>query len=166
MRRDLLLSLLIAPALAQEPSGCDKFKWPLERERAALTGSTVRAVASGGDLGDGGAAPVEIALSPFADATLPSPPERAPKSPTAYAGFVRVAGITKPGIYNVTLSGEAWIDVIQDGHFIKSKTFSAAVGCPGLRKSVKFDLAAAPATIQLSGVSTGSIRMIVSPATE
>ncbi len=26
--------LAAAPALAQEPVGCDKFKWPLDHERA------------------------------------------------------------------------------------------------------------------------------------
>ena len=38
MRAPLLitLALLGAPAYAaEEPSGCDKFKWPIERERAA-----------------------------------------------------------------------------------------------------------------------------------
>ena len=41
MRTSLLVALLLlgaAPAwAAEEPSGCDKFKWPIERERAALT---------------------------------------------------------------------------------------------------------------------------------
>ena len=159
------LAALPGIAVAEDPAGCGGFKWPLERERALLTAPNVPPIASGSDIADGGATPVEITLLPFADAKLPSPPERAPKSPTAYAGFVRIAGITKPGTYNVTLSAEAWIDVIQDGRFIKSTTFSGAVGCAGLRKSVKFDLAAAPVVVQLSGVSTGSIRVIVSPAT-
>jgi hypothetical protein len=41
MRALLLTGLLllgVAPAwAAEEPNGCDKFKWPIERERAALT---------------------------------------------------------------------------------------------------------------------------------
>ena len=37
MRALLLLALLTTPALAQEPVGCDKFKWPLDKERALLT---------------------------------------------------------------------------------------------------------------------------------
>jgi hypothetical protein len=40
--------LLAAPAFAQEPAGCDKFKWPLDRERALLANPTV--VASGSDV--------------------------------------------------------------------------------------------------------------------
>ena len=33
--------------LAQEPVGCDKFKWPLDKERATLTGSDLPKLASG-----------------------------------------------------------------------------------------------------------------------
>ena len=33
------LCVSVAPALAQEPVGCDKFKWPLDKERATLTGT-------------------------------------------------------------------------------------------------------------------------------
>jgi len=34
MRATFALAVLLAaaPALAQEPVGCDKFKWPLDRE--------------------------------------------------------------------------------------------------------------------------------------
>ena len=41
----LIALLLAAPAFAQEPVGCDKFKWPLDRERTMLANPTV--VASG-----------------------------------------------------------------------------------------------------------------------
>jgi hypothetical protein len=47
MRATLLIALTLlsaAPAFAaQEPSGCDKFKWPIEHERAArITRSRLR----------------------------------------------------------------------------------------------------------------------------
>jgi len=51
MRATLLMALLCfgaAPAwAAEEPSGCDKFKWPIERERAALTAPDRAKLASG-----------------------------------------------------------------------------------------------------------------------
>ena len=54
MRTSLLIALLLlgaASALAaEEPSGCDKFKWPIERERAALTAPDRVKLASGGEL--------------------------------------------------------------------------------------------------------------------
>jgi hypothetical protein len=42
MRASLaILAVLIAmPAVAQEPVGCDKFKWPLDKERAMLASAT------------------------------------------------------------------------------------------------------------------------------
>ena len=49
--RSLLIAFALcigpAPVLAQEPSGCDKFKWPLDKERATLTGTNLPKVASG-----------------------------------------------------------------------------------------------------------------------
>jgi hypothetical protein len=49
--RSLLIAFALcigaAPVLAQEPSGCDKFKWPLDKERATLTGTDLPKVASG-----------------------------------------------------------------------------------------------------------------------
>ena len=38
---------IAAPALAQEPVGCDKFKWPLDKERATLTGADLPKIVSG-----------------------------------------------------------------------------------------------------------------------
>jgi hypothetical protein len=41
MRATLLVAVVCLGAApvyaAEEPSGCDKFKWPIERERVALT---------------------------------------------------------------------------------------------------------------------------------
>jgi hypothetical protein len=69
---------------------------------------------------------------------------------------------SKAGIYKITLSSEGWIDVIQNGQFVKSAAFSGATGCDGIRKSVKFDLAAQPFTIELSSVPADTIRIAVS----
>jgi hypothetical protein len=98
---------------------------------------------------------------PFAEAKLPVAPERAPKSPTSFAGFVTLPTPSPGGVYKVSLSSEAWIDAVQDGHHVKSTAFSGATGCEGIRKSVKFDLAAAPFAIQFSGVPAASIRIAV-----
>ena len=45
---------------------------------------------------------------------------------------------------------------------MKSTAFSGALGCEGVRKSVKFDLAAAPFTVELSGVKADSIKLVIS----
>ena len=54
MRAPLFIALLLLGAVpawaAEEPSGCDKFKWPIERERAALTAPDRVKLASGGEV--------------------------------------------------------------------------------------------------------------------
>ena len=156
----LIALLLAAPALAQEPVGCDKFKWPLERERTMLANPTV--VASGSQVLQPLAAAMMVTLVPFADAKLPAVPERAPKSPDSYAGFVR-ASVPKPGTYRITLSEGAWIDVIQDGVALKATAHSGATGCDGVRKSVKFELAPGPMIIELSATTAHAVALVVTP---
>ena len=45
---------------------------------------------------------------------------------------------------------------------MKSTAFSGALGCEGIRKSVKFDLAAAPFTVELTGIKADEIRIVIS----
>jgi hypothetical protein len=158
----LIAIFVAAPALADEPVGCDKFKWPLDKERATLNGTDLPKIVSG----DRAAFPIPfvtiVALVPYADAKLPAPPERVPKSPDTFAGFFQAPAPKQPGSYKITLSAEGWIDVTQSGNTVKSTAFSGALGCEGVRKSVKFDLAAAPFTVELSGVKTDSIKLVIS----
>jgi hypothetical protein len=158
----LVACAIAGRCLAQEPVGCDKFKWPLDKERATLNGTDLPKVVSGGRVTWPIPWAMIVALEPFADAKLPVAPERAPKSPTSFAGFVQIAAPARAGTYNIALSSEGWIDVIQDGHAVKSVAFSGATGCDGVRKSVKFDLAARPLTLELSGVPADTIRVVVS----
>lgn len=51
--------------------------------------------------------------------------------------------------------------MIQDGHPVKSSAFSGATGCEGVRKSVKFPLAAEPFTVELSGVPADAIGVAI-----
>lgn len=158
-----LAALITGPAFAQEPVGCDKFKWPVERETTALRASDLKTIGSGGDLG---ALPfaVKITLKAPTDAALPTPPERAPKDGT-FAGFLSAKGVM-PGVYSISLSAPAWLDVVQNGQFLKTKAFSGVQGCDGIRKVVKFELTAAPFTLQISGVAADNIAVAVMPASD
>ena len=53
MRAPLLIAFVLLGAVpawaAEEPSGCDKFKWNIDHERAALTAPDRVKLASGGD---------------------------------------------------------------------------------------------------------------------
>ena len=154
--------MFAAAAHAQEPVGCDKFKWPLDQERTLLTSGKAIAVVSGSSLKSSLPVAVTVSLVPFADAKLPTAPERAPRLPTSFAGFLQIGAPGHDGTYKISLSSEAWIDVVQGGHLLKSVAFSGATGCAGIRKSVKFDLKAEPFTIQLSNVATNSIGVAIS----
>jgi len=159
----LLVATFGFPAFAQaaEPSGCDKFKWPMVHEQAALSAPPSTKLEAGGALALDAAA--QLRLAPFAEAKLDMPPERAPKASPSYAGALKLDAPATAGTFKISMSQEGWIDVIQDGRFVKPVAFSGATDCAGLRKSVKFPLAAKPATIQFSNVKDAHIAVIVSP---
>jgi hypothetical protein len=167
MRRPLVIALLLlgtAPALAaEEPSGCDKFKWPIERERAALTAPDHAKLASGSEQAALPSSGVTLALVAPSDARLPSPPERAPKDGT-FAGFTSFKTAPKAGLYTISLSAGAWVDVVQDGHFLKPVAFSGATDCDGIRKTMKYELSAQPFVLQISGAKDNSVSVAILPA--
>ena len=166
MRISLFVALLLlgaAPAwAAEEPSGCDKFKWPIERERAALTAPDRAKLASGSELAALPSSGVTLALVTPADAKLPTPPERAPKEGT-FAGFASIKAAPRAGLYTVSLSSGGWLDVVQDGHFLKPTAFSGATDCDGLRKTMKYELSASPFVLQVSGAKEDSISIAILP---
>jgi len=167
MRAVLLIGLVLlgtGPAFAaEEPSGCDKFKWPIDRERAALTASDRVKLASGADLSALPSTGMTIALRPPAEAKLPSPPERAPKEGT-FAGFATFKNPPKAGIYTISLSAGGWVDVMQDGHFLKPKAFSGATDCEGIRKTMKYEISANPFVLQVSGTKEDAVSVAILPA--
>ena len=166
MRAPLLVALMLLGAVpawaADEPSGCDKFKWNIDHERAALTAPDRVKLASGAELAAVPATGMTVSLTAPTEAKLPTPPERAPKEGT-FAGFISVKGI-KAGIYTVSMPTGAWIDLVQDGHNLKPKAFSGATDCDGIRKTVKFELSASPFVLQLTGTKDNSISVAILPS--
>ena len=166
MRKSLLVALLLvgaAPAwAAEEPSGCDKFKWPIERERAALTAPDRAKLASGSEQAALPLSGITLALVAPADARLPSPPERAPKEGT-FAGFTSFKTAPKAGLYTISLSAGGWVDVVQDGHSLKPRAFSGATDCDGIRKTMKYELSASPFVLQISGSRENAVSIAILP---
>jgi hypothetical protein len=166
MRKSIFVALTLfaaAPSLAaEEPSGCDKFKWNIDHARAALTAPDRAKLTSGSELTALPATGVTIALVAPADAKLPTPPERAPKEGT-FAGFAKFSAVPKAGSYTLSLSNGAWVDLVQDGHFLKPTAFSGATDCEGIRKTVKFDLSATPFVLQISGARENSLSVVIQP---
>ncbi len=89
-------------------------------------------------------------------------PERAPAA-GSYAAVLNVPKLDA-GLYQVTVSAEAWIDVAQNGALVKSSAFSGQHDCDGVRKSVRFPLAAGPATLEISNAHADHIMVAISPS--
>ena len=163
MRLVAIMAILLASsaALAEEPHGCDKFAWSIAKAQQLLAKPTApTSVPADRDTGIA----VSLPLKPLADAGLKFPPERKPTDPKSFAGSVEFAGAKQAASYAVTLSAGAWIDVVQAGKYLKPVAFSGALDCAGVRKSVKFAIGPDPFTLQLSGVPSSSINVVITPA--
>lgn len=163
MRLRLILALiaLSSPALAEEPRGCDKFAWPIAAEQAALGGAERQSPAPNGSYDRNSAVAIALPLSPLAAAKLAKPPERAPKDPASLAGSAAFAAASTAGKYRVTLPLAGWIDLVQDGAYLKPTAFTGALDCPNVRKSVEFAIGAAPFVLQVSGVTNPKIALVL-----
>ncbi|WP_164937459.1 hypothetical protein [Bradyrhizobium guangxiense] len=147
---------------AEEPSGCDKFKWPIERERAALTAADRVKLTTGSEQPALPSSAITLGLVAAGNAKLPTPPERTPKAGT-FAGFTGIKA-PKAGLYTISLSNGAWIDMVQDGHVLKPVAFSGATDCDGIRKIVKYELSGRPVVLQISGSKDDAISIAILPA--
>jgi hypothetical protein len=155
----LLLALSQQPSRAEEPSGCDKFKWPIARQQAALAAEGKATVADGGALAVGTAA--RVSLAPVEKVHFAQAPERAP-APGTYAAVLTFAP-SAAAVYTVSLSEGAWVDVFQDSAALRPLAFSGAKGCPNIHKSLKFQLAAQKTVIQVSNSAAAEISIVVLP---
>jgi hypothetical protein len=165
MRHIILLIgalLFTQPAIAAEPSGCDKFAWPLTNEQRLL--GEAQAAPEAGELDRDAGKAVTVKLAPLAEAGLPMAPERKPKDSASLAGYLQFGKAVAGHLYKVSLSEGVWIDLIQDGHYLKPTAFTGATDCPHIRKSVKFEIGPAPFTLQLSGVPSTGIAVVITPS--
>lgn len=143
-------------------SGCEAFKWPLERERAAFASEGLEKLAAGAARPAFADQAFALQLAPAAEVSYPLAPARKPKGDGPhYGGVVTFGAPGKPGEYQLTLSGEGWIDLVQNGAAVKSTGHTGARDCPGLRKSVRFAVEAAPVTLQISGAPAASVNVAI-----
>jgi hypothetical protein len=156
----LTLALVGGAAQAQDKTGCDQFKWSVARERAWFAADP-KAVASGATIvaGQGYA----VTLAPNEAVPFRVPPERALK-PGGFGAVLAVANIDQAGPYDITLSDEGRIDAVQGDALVKSSDFSGQKDCPGVRKSVRFDLKTGPLTIQISNGPSAPVNLALAPA--
>jgi tungstate transport system substrate-binding protein len=141
---------------------CQQFAWPLDREislfampdlQTVETGSTPSAMQPG----------FILRLEPQQKVSFVERPERGMRFEGANAGVVSLS-IQRAGLYQVTLSADAWIDLIQDNHPLRSLGSTGRRNCPAVRKSVRFHLHSGSAVLQLSNVSEEAIKVSLFPA--
>jgi hypothetical protein len=156
----LAFGMLSAGAQAQDKTGCDQFKWSVARERAWFTAER-KSVSSGAAIvvGQGYA----VAMAPDESIAFAVPPEK-PLKPGGLGATLSLANIDKAGSYEITLSDEGRIDAVQDKALVKSTDFSGQKDCPGVRKSVRFDLKSGPLTVQISNAPAATIDLAIAPA--
>ena len=156
----LAVALLLAAtaASAEEPKGCSAFKWPLDQEAGRLQGADKPAPENA--KADGAA--YALKLVPLDAAKLALPPEHKPKMTPSTAGRVDFAA-PAAGAYQIAITVAAWIDIVQEGGYVRPTAFSGAADCPGVRKSIRFDLADKPFTVQISGTQAPATALLVEP---
>ena len=159
----LVGALGVSAASAEDAGGCAKFKWSIARERAAFAAADLPSLAPGQTLPALPGAAL-LKLSPQSGVTFVRPPGKPPKASPAFAAVLPTIPVATAGTYQVTLSDEAWVDVVQNGREIRSSGFSGQPDCPGVRKSVRFSLGAAPITLQISGAARDDIKVEIAPA--
>jgi hypothetical protein len=163
LRTGLLLAMLVTGnelAQAQETAACDQFAWSLSQERAWFGASALPVLQSGSTSSIFPAGAFVLTLLPAEDASFALPPGGKAKGASGFGGSISFTAIAA-GLYQITLSEEGWIDVIQDGRALPSQAHTGKRDCPGVRKSVRFQINAAPTTIQLSRVASSTMKVVI-----
>lgn len=157
-------ALALSSALhAAETGGCNSFAWPLTTEIGWLTSSDSEAAATGASLPSPPTKAIALALLPVSQVSFPvAPTGRKRKDETGkFGGFISFADAASPGLYQVTLSGPGWIDVVQGGKTLKPTAHTGKSDCPGARKSLRFAVGSGPFTIEISGAETNLLKFAV-----
>jgi hypothetical protein len=157
----LTVLALLAPAIAAD-DGCQRFAWSVASEQAWFAAPDKPVVAAGETLAAIPQAAFTIKLQPVGEAAFVLPPERKPRSDQWFGGMLRLPAVHREGIYQVTLSNEAWVDMVQDGRYARSVGSSGRSDCIGIKKSARIELNPAPVVFQLSGVGSDSIVVSIS----
>ena len=131
MRRALLAAALaLFAGRVWSADGCDKFAWSIARDRSFISAPGQTSVAAAGEtLLEFPVRAVLVRLGPSGEGRFVLAPER-PPAPGTFGGAVHLPPITKAGIYQVTLSHDAWLDVVQEGRHARAVGSSGRRDCP------------------------------------
>jgi hypothetical protein len=141
-----VLTVLAATSAGAVEDGCRKFDWPVNREIELFDEGFFADVESESALPKDGA--FSMLLKPVAQVIYTVPPERGRDD--GYGGVVTLEWIAA-GRYQVTISGDAWIDAVQSDKRLPLLASTSRDDCPGIRLSLQFEVESQPLTLQFGG---------------
>ena len=150
-------------AEAKDNTACEQFGWSIKRELEFFRDPYLEMVFSGampGSIPDKG---LVMELQPHGTVDYVLAPGGEPKPDNSFAGLLIMKDVPQAGIYQVTLSEDAWIDLIQDGKALALAAETGNPNCSDARKSMRFRLERGPLTVQVSGVSSNLIKLVILP---
>lgn len=148
---------------AKDNPACEQFEWSIKRELEFFRDPNLDMVFSEATLSSIPDKGLVMQLQPHAAIDYELAPGGEPKSDDSFAGLLFIKDVPQAGTYQVTLSDDAWIDLIQDGKELALVTETANPNCSDARKSMRFRLDRGPLTVQVSGASSTVIKLVISP---
>jgi len=104
-----------------------------------------------------------VALRPQSQVHFAVPPAQDRGSPDKRAGLL-LLGTLSPGDWRVSADSFAWIDMAASGTLLPSPSFEMQTGCATIFKTVVFHVSeATPTILQINGVSSPSMRLLITP---
>lgn len=150
-------------AEAKDMAACAAFKWPIDKERAAFENPDLEKLSSDTSKGPWGKQAFALQLKPAKDIAFPIPLPDKKNPPNTFGGTLSFAAPAAAGPYQITISNHSWIELVQDGAALKPVDHSGAKGCDGIRKSIRFNIGAAPVTLQVSGSTDETVNVSIRP---
>jgi hypothetical protein len=151
-----VLTLLAATSAGAVEDGCRKFDWPVNREIELFNQGFFADVESGSALPKDGV--FSMLLRPVAQVIYTVPPERGRDD--GYGGVVTLEWIAA-GRYQVTISGDSWVDAVQNDKRLPIVASTSRDDCPGIRMSVQFEIKGQPLTLQFGGAMVRRLNVSV-----
>ncbi len=149
---------------AKDNPACDQFDWSIKRELQLFADPDLEMVFSGATLSSIPEKGLVVELQPHGTLDLCAGPGARAEIGRRLrrAAFCRRMS-RSGGAYQVTLSGDAWIDLIQDGKAIALSAETINPNCSDARKSMRFRLEQGPLTVQVTGAASSQIRLAILP---
>ena len=159
------LGLSSSLAAAEQP-GCSGFNWPLDTELTWMARSDDVALESGGEISAPPAKAITLSLQPAKSVTMPVVPgiKKQAVGADTFSGWFTLRGVEKPGLYQISLSDGAWVDVAQNGALMRSNAFTGRKECTAIHKSVRFEIGSGPVTVQISAAPGQKVRLAIRAA--